>query len=240
MTHLKLSRLALLASLAGGLALLGWAAEDDEEDVAREELPAGVQQAITAEEEAGTGKATEIGAKSRGGKTVYEVDFVRDGKEFEVVFAADGTVLERDIEGEPADDNDVPPRVRAAFRKLARDGSMLKIESEREHGVIVYEGAWRQNGKLHEAAVMPDGTLIETEERIRLADAPDVVRRAVADHFPSGTRVAVEMKMVVVFEVEGRVDGREHEILVYPTGHVVGAVADDDNDHEDADDDEED
>jgi hypothetical protein len=70
------------------------------------------------------------------------------------------------------------------------------------------------------------------------------VRAAIAKHFGAGTKVVVEKTMIVVYEVEARIDGKEKELLIFPTGRVHEESdddhdddGDDDNDDEDDDDD---
>ena len=67
-----------------------------EEFMKMEELPPAVQETVKAES-AGA-EIKELVLETEGGKTFYEVEFEKDGKEYEVKIAEDGTVLEREIE----------------------------------------------------------------------------------------------------------------------------------------------
>jgi hypothetical protein len=64
-----------------------------DEDLAFEELPEPVQ--LTARREIKGGTITEIESDVEGGQTVYEVEFVLDGAEYELDIAPDGTLLRR-------------------------------------------------------------------------------------------------------------------------------------------------
>ncbi len=67
-----------------------------EEFMKMEELPPAVQETVKAES-AGA-EIKELVLETEGGKTFYEVEFEKDGKEYEVKIAEDGTVLKRETE----------------------------------------------------------------------------------------------------------------------------------------------
>ena len=211
------------------VSFVAWADDEREEEIALEQVPAAVRETIL--KEAAGAKITEVERETMNGKTVYEAEFLRNGQEIEIKIAPDGTVLSREIEGEDDDEDDltidqVPELARAALLKLAGGAKIIKVEREREQGVLVYEGEWTRDGTKHEAAVTADGTLLETEEIVPAEKTPAAVRAAIAKHFGPTAKVVVEKKMIVVYEIEGRVNGKEKELLVFPTGRV----------HEDADD----
>ena len=61
-----------------------------------EELPPAVQETVKVES-AGA-EIKELVMESEEGKTFYEVEFEKDGKEYEVKILEDGTVLKRETE----------------------------------------------------------------------------------------------------------------------------------------------
>lgn len=67
-----------------------------EESMKMEDLPPAVQETVKAE--SAGGKIKELVLETEKGKTFYEVEFKKDGKEYEVKIAEDGTVLERETE----------------------------------------------------------------------------------------------------------------------------------------------
>ena len=67
-----------------------------EESMKMEYLPPAVQETVKAE--SAGGKIKELVLETEKGKTFYEVEFEKDGKEHEVKIAEDGTVLERETE----------------------------------------------------------------------------------------------------------------------------------------------
>ena len=239
----------IVLGLVGMVTLTAPAAEEHEEEVTLDQVPAAVKATIL--KEAAGAKIREIERETKDGKTVYEAEFLVDGKEVEVKIAPDGTLLGRHPEEQGDDDDDdeedgeddltidqVPEPARGALLRLAGGEKIIEAEREREHGVIVYEAAWMANGTEHGAAVTADGTLIEIEETIPVDQAPAAVRAAIGQQFPAGAKVVVEKKMVVVYEAEARIDGKEKEVLIFPTGRVLHG--DDEDDEGDDDDDEDD
>ncbi len=243
-----MTKRAMLLPLIGlaviGMAtLVAWAEDKQEEEVTLNQVPAAVKATIL--KESAGGKITEIERETSNGKTVYEAEFLLGGKEIEIKIAPDGTLLGREVEDEGDDEDDltidqVPGPARAALLRLAGGAKIVKAERENEDGVLVYEAEWIADGIQHEAAVTADGTLLETEEIIPVEKAPAAVRAAIAKHFGANAKVVVEKKMIVVYEVEARVNGKEVELLILPTGHVHDDDDDDDDDDDENDDDDDD
>lgn len=217
--------------LGAAVALIVAAYPDEtEEAVTIDQVPAAVKATIL--KESAGGKITEIEHATKNGTTVYEAEFVLNGQEIEIKIAPDGTLLGREVENEGDDDDDlkleqIPEPARAALLKLVGDGKITEIEREREQGVVIYEAAWDAGGAMHEAAVMADGTLLETEERIKPDQAPPAVRALIAKHFAGVDKVVIEKKMIVVYEAEAKVNGKEVELLMLPTGQVIDEPGDD-------------
>jgi hypothetical protein len=101
----------------------------------------------------------------------------------------------------------------------------------------VYEAAWIAGGRKHEAAVTAEGALVEREEVVGLDELPRAVRAVVAERFPPDARLQIEKTMIVVYEIEVRINGRETELYVLPTGHVHASGEDDDEDDDEDDED---
>jgi len=226
--------------VVGTLAFTAWAAQEGEEQVTLDQVPAAVKATIL--KESAGGKITEIERETKNGKTIYEAEFLLDGKEVEIQVAPDGTLLGREMGDEDDDEDDltidqVPEPARAALLKLAGSAKITKAGREKEDGVLVYEAQWTIDGIQHEAAVMPDGTLLETEESVPVEKTPAAVRAAIAKHFGANAKVVVEKKMIVVYEVEAKVDSKEKELLVFPTGRVLEERHEEDDDNGDDNDD---
>jgi uncharacterized membrane protein YkoI len=66
------------------------------QDVALDQLPEPVR--ATVDRETKGGQITEIERDTERGQTIYEVEFVLDGKEYELDIGADGKLLERRLD----------------------------------------------------------------------------------------------------------------------------------------------
>jgi len=242
-----MSRKAMLWPLTGlvvmGVVALAASAGGHEEEVTLEQVPPAVQATILAE--SAGGRITEIERETRNGAVVYEAEFLLDGQEIEIRIAPDGTLLGRHVEGLARGAgrltiDQVPEPARGALLQLAGGAPILKAERERARGALIYEAEWTRNGTRHEAAVTQEGALIELEETIPPESAPAAVRAVIADHFGPDVPVVIEKKMIVVYELEARINGREKEILVFPTGQVHDHGDDDDDEDEDDEDEDDD
>ena len=235
----KVLRPLIGLGVVGVMAFGVWAGNADEQEVTLDQVPPAVKATIL--KEAAGAKITEIERETEHGETVYEAEFSRNGREIEIKVAPDGTLLGREVEHEGDDEDDItvdqiPAPARKALQQLAGGAEIVKAEREKEHGVLVYEAEWVANGTKHEAAVTADGAVIEIEEIVPVEKAPAAVRAAIAKHFPANVKVTVEKKMIVVYEVEARIDGREKELLVFPTERVHEEDDDDEDDDHDDDD----
>ncbi|RJP32656.1 MAG: hypothetical protein C4547_13115 [Phycisphaerales bacterium] len=230
--------------------LAGAVMNPTDERVAWEDLPQAVRDTILREANGAT--VREIEKEMRGGQVVYEAEWLVNGREVEIAVAADGTLLAGDDDGDDDDGDDddgddgdeaevpedqVPEAARAVLRKQAGNGAVLHYSREVERGVVIYEAEWQANGVSHEAAVTAEGALLEVEQIIPAAGAPAGVRSAIDGQFGAGAAVVVEKKMIVLYEIEGKINGRNREILVTPTGRVISGGDDDDGDDDDGDDD---
>jgi len=135
----------------------------------------------------------------------------------------------------------VPAKAREALQKLAGDAQITGVERESEHGMVLYEAEWAVNGREAEAKVTADGDLIEMEEEIDARDLPPNVKAVVAKEFPAAATLECEKAMVVVYEIEAKINGKEKEILVLPSGKIIrkGEEDEDDDDDDDGEDEEE-
>jgi len=88
---MALSVLILTVSLFPALA------QEGEKKVGIDQVPAEVKAAIL--KEVGDGRLVDIGEFTEGGKKLYEIEMVVDGKEYDVLFSSDGKVLRKTFEG---------------------------------------------------------------------------------------------------------------------------------------------
>jgi hypothetical protein len=228
--------------MIGVLLVVGVAAawERSEEPMTLDQVPAAVRETILAE--AGGAEVREIERETRDGETHYEAEWRAGGQEIEIRIAPDGTLVGRETEPvtrEVLTLQHLPRAVQDTLRAVAGGAPLGHFERGSKHGVTVYEAAWSAGGARHEAEVTADGALLELEEIVTVDAVPVAVGDAIAQHFGIDTKVAVAKKTIVLYEVETRIDGLEHELLVLPTGRVLDRH-DDDGDDDDGDDDDDD
>ena len=212
----------LLFTMPGAYANSG-----QEETVALDDVPKAVKATII--KEADGADVLEVEREIRKGQTVYEAEFVRNGKEIEIEVSLDGTLLKTEIDDEDDDSaketeitfEDIPKRAQAALKHLANGAVILEAEQEKDDGVLTYEAQWKVNGTTHEATVLADGTLVELEELISVNDVPESVLTKISKHFGKYSKIVVEKKMVVTYEIEAEVNGKHKELIVLATGIVL-------------------
>ncbi|MCA9253302.1 MAG: hypothetical protein R3E58_04250 [Phycisphaerae bacterium] len=152
------------------------------------------------------------------------------GTLFVVTFGTMAIALDEDVSMK-----DVPKAARDAILRESAGAKIEEVEREMHEGVALYEAEWMIDGREHEVCVTEDGSIVEMEESVPASEAPAAVRAMIAKVFGENAKVKVEKKMIVMYEVEGKADGKEREILVSPTGKVHGDM-DDEDDHDDDDD----
>jgi uncharacterized membrane protein YkoI len=140
-------------------------------------LPGAVRDAIQAN--IGTSKITDIDVVGRGGKTVYEVQFDRDGSSRQLVFAPDGTLIrESDAvgtanvspiigrgsrESRTLTMDQLPISVQNTIRNEAGRSRIREINRQIHDGKIIYEVNFRQGAELREIEVSEEGALLRTK-----------------------------------------------------------------------------
>jgi len=132
----------------------------------------------------------------------------------------------------------VPAKAREALLKLANGNPITEVEREKEHGKVFYEAEWLVDGRETEAKVTADGDLVELEEVVDAKDVPAAVKAVVAKKFPAGAKIEYEKVMIVVYEVEAMINGKEREIMVLPTGKIMGKKKGHHGRHDDGEDEE--
>jgi uncharacterized membrane protein YkoI len=150
---------AVIIGLLAGLAIPALA-EENEQTVKWNDLPAAVQTTITAN--AHSGKVKKIEVETENGATTYEAKVKSDDEKIEIEVAADGTLLETETKG--LDLDDLPAAVRTTIKANANGGKVKEIEMETEKGVTTYEAEAKASGdKETKIKVAADGTLISTK-----------------------------------------------------------------------------
>jgi len=209
------------------------------DEIPLDQVPNAVREAI--EREASGGIITEIESESKDGRTIYEVEIEREGREIEIKIAEDGTLLGNDGSREEELPPDrVPESARAELVRLAGGTEFIKFSRKKAYGALAYQAEWSAGATTHEAVVAADGTLLETEEVISMEHSPAAVRAAAAKRFGANAAVVLARKTIIVYEAEARIKGKKKELVISPTGRVLEELDEDDNDDDDGHDDNED
>ena len=106
-------------------------------------------------------------------ETTYEAELLKDGKEIEIEIAANGTILDKELEQDDDDEDDngdeelsidqVPAEVKETILKHAKGGTVKEIEREIRDGKASYEAEVIIGAKEYELEIAADGTLISKE-----------------------------------------------------------------------------
>jgi len=110
--------------------------------------------------------------------------------------------------------NDVPARVMDPVQARFPGAQIKSVEREKENGQVIYDFELTQNGRKYESDVRDDGTIIEIEKQVNLADVPPAVSRGVRDKYGDATIKEV----MEVNKVNGRQETPDHYEVVLTTG----------------------
>jgi uncharacterized membrane protein YkoI len=147
-------------------------------EVSIDAVPAAAKATILAQAQGNV--IQEIEAETENGVTVYEAEVLIDGKETDILVAADGTLLgtEVDDEDEEAGDDeeededeadvkvslaDLPDAVRATLDEVAPGAEIKDLELETEDGRSQYAVDAVIDGQVFDIEIAPDGTLLQKE-----------------------------------------------------------------------------
>ena len=131
--------------IAAAFSTLSMAAA--ERRVAQSELPQAVRDMLPSQT-AGA-EIRGISKESAKGKTVYEVETVKNGMTRDFVVSATGTVLE--LEEQVALES-IPSASRKVLEGKARGAKIEKVEALTKNGVVSYEATVSRNGKKSEVS----------------------------------------------------------------------------------------
>jgi hypothetical protein len=154
------------AAFAAVLVLgLGVRADEKEETITLDKVPAVVKKALTAKYPKAKIVSAEKGDVD--GTKVYEFKLKQGAKEWEVAFTPDGKFHSSE---EPVKEADLPAKVKDGFSKKYGDVKILTIEKETrgegEKAKVVYEIVFEKGKKKFEAQFDPQGKFL-SEEKVK-------------------------------------------------------------------------
>jgi uncharacterized membrane protein YkoI len=150
----------VIATLGGSFCLSVRAAEDKEEKVSLDKIPASAAKAI--KEAVGGEKIQGLSKEKDEGKTVYEVSFHKGGRAHDVTVDESGKVVS-DEEVIPVEE--APKNIREAIEKEHPGGKIEKLERITEGGKISYEVLISGKGKREEIKFDSKGGVVEREDK---------------------------------------------------------------------------
>jgi uncharacterized membrane protein YkoI len=119
-----------------------------------EDLPAAAQK--TVKEQTQNAKLVGLGKEKEGGKTVYELETMVNGKSRDLMIDSTGAILS--VEDEVALDS-IPAAAKKAIQEKAAGGKIAKVETVTKGSEVSYEAAYTsKGGKKAEYGVNADGT----------------------------------------------------------------------------------
>lgn len=138
------------------------------------ELPRSVQDTVRAH--IGNSRLIDIDRESWNGKPVYEVEFLRNGRQEQLLVAHDGTLVQEPndqiISRAPASPrpesrkltmNQLPIDVQNTIRAHAGRSQIEDIDMRTDGGENVYQAAYKRNGVHTELLVAQDGTVLSVQ-----------------------------------------------------------------------------
>jgi hypothetical protein len=135
-------------------------ASAQEKKIKRSDLPAIVDQTVTAQSSGATIRG--FSQEKEKGQTFYEAEMTVNGRTKDILIDSTGVIVE--VEEEVVLDA-LSPEVKAGLAAKAGKGSITKVESIKKHEKLVaYEAKVNTNGKKSEVQVGPDGQPLDHEE----------------------------------------------------------------------------
>jgi hypothetical protein len=150
----------ILAAGVFACLLLTIPARAQEKKLQKSDLPTAVQK--TADEQSKGATVKGYSSEVEGGKTIYEVQLVVNGKNRDVSIDALGAVIEVE---DTVEMDSLPVAVQDGLKKKAGNGKILSVEALTKKGKLVaYEAVVQEGTKKHEIQVGPDGKPLAHEE----------------------------------------------------------------------------
>jgi hypothetical protein len=116
---------------------------------------------------------------------------------------------------------ELPRAVRTAFENAYPEAVIKNASEEMEKGERLYEIESMDGTAARDLIYRADGTLVETEEGMRLADAPRAVRDSLVHEHPKAKVVKIEKLTrgnTVLYEIHAHYGGKTHELTYDPSG----------------------
>jgi hypothetical protein len=111
---------------------------------------------------------------------------------------------------------DVPAKALVGLKKVAGEATFTEFAEEVEHGHKFYEGSFKGPDGNVDVLVTEAGDLVEVEESIPAAKAPEAVRMAAQQQAEKGA--TFERKTLYLYEVHFKKNGKDNELIFTTDG----------------------
>lgn len=119
---------------------------------------------------------------------------------------------------------DLPRPVLDAFEKAYPKATIKGLSMEKENGKTYYEVESVEGTTTRDLLYLPDGTIVEIEEGIAMADLPTPVKEAIVAKYPKGRVDKAERTTrgpAVSYEMRISFSGKSIEVSFDPAGKLL-------------------
>lgn len=113
---------------------------------------------------------------------------------------------------------DLPAPARQNIEKYRDGGDISQIILEKEEGVDIYEVLITKDQRKFEIMLTQDGGFLETEEMVDASALPPAAHATLQKMMPSVEKLVIERKLVVLYEVSGKVNNKKVSFLLNAGG----------------------
>lgn len=129
---------------------------------------------------------------------------------------------------------DLPERVHMAAQKIfGAETYTYDSEPAHEMGTSGYEVEGMTELGEVSVRLTKDGAILSKERSIEPSTLPVAVTQAINETYPNAKIEEAESLEIFMYEVEVVVDGKEHEVLIFPDGSFHGKPEVEDEDADD-------
>lgn len=170
MNRSKVWLLAVVLGVGGSWVALAFEKDDDKKEEANEvvlkfsDCPEAVRKTLT--REARGAKIETVDLEAEDGTVLFEADVVIDGKNYEILVAANGTLVAKKLDEEDEADEvevklaDCPEAVRKTLTREADGAKIDKVDKFSKEGRWLFETDVKIDGKNYEIIVTEQGLLL--------------------------------------------------------------------------------
>jgi len=188
-----------------------------EKKITLDKVPGKVKKAIL--KAVGNGRLVDIGVFTGGGKKLYEIEMVVDGREFDVLFSSDGKVVRKTFEGFKAKGKKSAGKKADPFQN-SFDLESRELASRGSNRYFILEPGYQLvlEGKEGERTVQLKVTILSETKKIG-----NIVTRIVEERESvDGALIEISRNFLAICKRTGSVFYFGEEVDIYMNGKVIG------------------